>query len=82
MAAKHKCLAAKDLKLGPLGLEPKIISSCNHKQLEKVSKTGVAESGAVGPSSIPLAPDLAQVIDAWPNLSESIRKAIVTLVRG
>ena len=68
--------------LGDTGLEPKTISSCNNKQLGESLKTGDAESGVVGPSSVPLDPDLAQVVQLWPSLSESIRKAIVTLVKG
>ena len=64
------------------GLEPKNVSSCSENHLEKSEKVRAAESGAVGAFSVRLGPDLAQVVDARPNLPEAIRKAILMLVKG
>ena len=67
------------MAMGDTGLEPQNVSNCNSKNLEEPSKDGAADSGAVGDSSVQIAADLAQVIDAWPNLPESIRRAILLL---
>jgi hypothetical protein len=40
------------------------------------------KSGTVGDESGTLPPDLAEVVAAWPALSESARAAVLRIVRG
>lgn len=53
---------------------------------------GGAESGAVGsdssknggasgPQQMPLDADLAEVVEAWPNLTSQVRAAVVAMVK-
>ena len=43
---------------------------------------GGAESGAVDTEKAPIDPDLARLINAWPNLPEAIRAGIVAMVNA
>jgi hypothetical protein len=47
-----------------------------------VSQTGGADSGAVGPQTAPLPPDLAEIMAAWPALPEALRSGILAMIRG
>ena len=46
-----------------------------------LSETCGTESGTVGAQNAPVTTDLAVVIDAWPKLSEEVRRQVVELVR-
>ena len=65
---------------GPTELEPVNASHCKDDQLQNREKRGAAESGAVDAGNGPNDPDLARLIDVWPNLSEATRTKIVAIV--
>ncbi|MGA2061454.1 MAG: hypothetical protein ABSG67_13305 [Thermoguttaceae bacterium] len=47
-----------------------------------MSSESGAKSGAVGGDSAPIDPDLALIVNHWPNLSETVRQSIVAMVRA
>ncbi len=68
--------------MGPPGLELENITSYHDNTLREPEKQGGAESGAVGAKTGDIAPDLAAVINAWPEVPATIRKGILALVRA
>ncbi len=46
------------------------------------SKTGGAESGAVGAQHGPVDAELAQVVEVWPKLPRVVKAGIMTMVRA
>jgi hypothetical protein len=48
----------------------------------RLSSESGAKSGAVGGDSAPIDPDLALIVNHWPNLSETVRQSIVAMVRA
>lgn len=46
-----------------------------------ISGEGGAKSGAHDAPKVPADPDLALIVDRWPNLPEPIRQAVLALVR-
>ena len=63
----------------PQGLEPGSVSGLQPKELPKPAIQRAAESGAVGAVDGPIDDGLAKIIDAWPELSEEIKRAILGL---
>ena len=51
-------------------------------QLHEPPVARAAISGASGDDSAPLDPDLALVIERWPDLSEAVRTALLALVQA
>ena len=47
-----------------------------------VSHSGGAESGAVVDEIEPIEPDLQLIIEAWPQLPDDLRKAILAIVEA
>ena len=61
-------------KMTPTGLEPSTNSAIRPPVLEE----GGAKSSALGA----LDPDLQEIVDAWPDLSEAERRIILTIVQN
>jgi hypothetical protein len=61
-----------------MGIEPTRNSSKN----TILSAEDGAKSGALEADFRPLDPALAQIVDAWPNLPEAIRKAMLALAES
>ena len=61
-----------------MGIEPTDDSA----EKTALSLEGGAKSGAVAPQSGPIDPDLACLIDAWPNLPAPIRAGILAMIRA
>ncbi len=66
--------------MGLEGLEPVNVTKRKGNELRDVEDVGGAESGAVETEKAPIDPDLARLIDTWPNLPEAIRAGIVAMV--
>ena len=76
---RHKPLRAKGLfSAPPRGIEQGANSSGNTGSDVRRD----ANSDAVCGDSIPIDPDLAAVVAAWPTLPESTRAAVLALVRA
>jgi hypothetical protein len=59
--------------------------SCNplqNNQLRNLAQAGAAAGAAIEGDSGLTAPDLAEVIRAWPGLPEAVRANIVAMVKG
>ncbi|MCC7086404.1 MAG: hypothetical protein IT427_15495 [Pirellulales bacterium] len=41
-----------------------------------------AKSGALGAQKAPLDPDLAAVVDAWPDLPAEVKEAVMGIIGG
>ena len=75
--------------MGRVGVEPDTtpvnLTACKNSNLEKSASDGktdsAAKSGAVQTDITNFEPDLTTVINAWPNLPEHIRAAVMALVR-
>jgi hypothetical protein len=63
-------------ELTPTGSEPYAITTITDNGLQQTTFSSAAQCGADG--TIP--EDLRQIIDAWPNVPEAIRRAILTLI--
>ena len=59
--------------MGDTGLEPTHISPKVNNNLQNPAKTGGAESGAVSADLPQIAPDLAEVVAAWPKLPDPVK---------
>ena len=46
-----------------------------------ISHEGAAQGAAVGAEQAGIDPDLAAVIEAWPELPEAVRRTVVLMVR-
>jgi hypothetical protein len=68
--------------MGTEGFEPPTVNPNQGSGLEDSCYAGAAKSGAVFADSSPIDPDLAKIIDAWPNLPEAIRAGILAMVRA
>ena len=67
-------------RLGVTGLERGDVTGSENKDLQNPSESSGAESGAVLPETAPVDPDLAKVIDAWPDLPEAVKAGISAMV--
>jgi hypothetical protein len=65
-----------------VGLEHDCVKDNNSKDLGETPKSGGALSGAESGISGDSDADLQQVIDVWPTLPETVRKAIVAMVEA
>lgn len=63
--------------MGQGGLEP------GAKTTDKTADSSVsgAESGAVADEIGPIDPDLEQIIEAWPRLTQEVKKGILAMFR-
>ena len=68
--------------MGDRGLEPSGVTDRSSKPLQDSPKSGGAESGADPAKTDLIEPDLAKVIEAWPDLPEAITTAILALVQS
>lgn len=68
--------------MGPPGLEPQSVTCSNDKHLREAGNESAAESGAVHRQTGPEDPDLARIIDAWPDLPEAVRVGIMAMVQA
>ncbi len=68
--------------MGLEGLEPVNVTKRTDNELRDAEDPRGAESGAVDTEKVPIDPDLARLINAWPNLPEAIRAGIVAMVRA
>ena len=66
--------------MGDEGLETIDLSTWIDNNFGQCTSQSAAESGAVGLNSLPIYPDLAKVIKAWPELSDETRGVILRLV--
>jgi hypothetical protein len=64
------------------GIEPDSITDCESIDLEQSSKSGAAESGAVGSGLCQSDSQLQEIIDAWPGLPAGVQTVILKLIRG
>lgn len=62
------------------GLETVDLTSWITNNFGRCGIRSAAESGAVGLDSVSIDADLAALIEAWPNLSEGARKAIMGMI--
>jgi hypothetical protein len=69
-------------QIPPRGLEQGDVSDASDKQLQNVSESGGAVSGAVSAKTVQLDADLACVVDAWPGLSDAVKQAILSMVEA
>ena len=67
--------------MGGAGLELDSATPCGQRDLGKPPNPRAAKSGAVDARELPLHPDLAVVVDAWPSLPEAARRAVLRIVR-
>ena len=67
---------SKTGKIYPRGVEQIVHSTGN----QGVAVQGGAKSGALSGDSVPIDPDLAAVVAAWPGLPETVRRQVVALV--
>ena len=65
--------------MGRSGLEPNGASTSRGKHLGNPPKSSGADSGAESAETAPIDPDLAKLIDAWPDLPDAVRKGIVAM---
>jgi hypothetical protein len=68
--------------MGPEGLEPKTITGESDNELATSPECRAAECGASGPENAPIDPDLALVIERWPDVTPDLRTGIVAMVKG
>lgn len=68
--------------MGDEGLETRDASSCDTNDLRKVQEPGAAKSEAKTCNSVPIDPELAEVVAAWDGLLPPIKAAILGLARG
>jgi hypothetical protein len=68
------------LQLPPRGLEADSITADSSRELRQTPLLGGAADGAFDGKTADFDPELCRVIDAWPSLPESIRRAILELV--
>jgi hypothetical protein len=52
-----------------------------HDKSATLADGRAAESGAVLPDSVPIDPDLAALIGAWPTLPAAVRRQIMAMTR-
>ena len=64
--------------MGEAGLEPPSNSPGN----TGIPQAGGAESGALAAPKPPSDPDLRAVVEAWPELPDAVRVAVVALVKA
>lgn len=78
-----KVSVRRDFELvGDTGLEPSQDSpEITQVQAEGGAESG-AESGAVGAPKAPFDHDLADVVQAWPSLADTIRAGILAMIRA
>ena len=55
-------------------------SDAEHKDNQDNTYGESSDGVALGVAQIPTDPDLARVVEAWPDLPEAIRRAVVALV--
>ena len=67
--------------VGDEGLEPAVATDCSGKDLGESANQSATEFGAVGSDLPPIGTELARVLKAWPTLPETIRAAILELIR-
>ena len=68
--------------MGHTGLEPDDVSTESTNNLPNQASRNLAQSGAVGALSGAVGPDLQQIIDAWPRLSETDKTALLAIVQS
>jgi len=71
--------AVTDLgQVPPRGNAHPVKSSGNRR----ASDSQRAKSSATEPETVPIAPDLATVVEAWPKLPQAIRAGILAMIRA
>jgi len=68
--------------LGVTGLELDSVTHRKPKHLQNPPESGGAESGAVSGGLVHIDPDLAHLINAWPDLPDAIKEAILAMVKA
>ena len=76
IASRRKSL--RDKEMGGRGLKHPALTPPK----TPISEDERTESGTVDGEKAHIAPDLAKVIEAWPQLPEAVRSAILTLVKA
>ena len=66
--------------MGPVGLEP-TDDPCKHKHLQKTIDEKASKSKVFGGKFNQIPPELASIVEAWPDLPEHIKAAIQALVQ-
>jgi hypothetical protein len=74
--------------VGDEGLEPDSLTGSSGNDLRKSTKTRAAKSGAFvrqngatkGSAGDEIDPDLAAIVEAWPNLPQPLRAAVLAIV--
>ena len=77
-----ECDVVRAAGVPPQGLEPSDVTSSEKTDLRQTPNQRAAKSAAVGDDLPPLAPELAQVIEAWPTLPPAIREAVLAMLRA
>ena len=67
--------------MGAPRFEPGAVTGSPDRDLGQATRAGGAKSGALGAVSRKIAPELQEVIDAWPGLPEDVKAGIVAMVR-
>ena len=73
---------AVSVSVVPTGFEPGDVTTIQSQDLRQTPNQRAAECAAVGDDLPPLAPELAQVIEAWPTLPPAICEAILAMLRA
>ena len=68
--------------MGDTGLEPVDVKACREEDLQNRAFGGGARSGAQSGDLPKTDADLQCLIDAWPDLSDHIKAAVLALVRA
>jgi hypothetical protein len=84
------CEMARSEQMTPRGFEPleggKDTTSNHGKDLGnqgcEPAEASAAKSGAVQSRTEPQDPELARVVEAWPGLSEDVRRQILDLIKN
>jgi len=70
------------VSISPTGTERNSASGILIKGLRNSAEPGAAKSAAFGPETGLDDPDLARLVEVWPNLSAADRAAILAIVGG